>query len=214
MEWTQESTIINQMDKLVAHAEKAEQQFSNTFRLHIAQEHGGSFQFGVDLLKSIETETDGIVMDIKSELYKSKYADLRDDRTILVIIIDIIIDDMTELLQEISIRKIEAPTEFTSLYTNLLEAVSECVQQTCILVRKSLRKFSQKEIALLVDEVGEAESRCDTLEDHLIEKVFSGDKKEADQIVQDLVITRLGRIADQCEDLAEHVGVVNLKMVE
>ncbi len=214
MEWTRESTIISQMEKLVVHAEKAEKQFTSTFQLHISGEHGGIFQFGVDLLKSIETETDSIVADIKNELYTSKYADLRDDRTVLVTIIDTIIDDMTELLQEISIKKIITPATRASLYTNLLEAISECVQQTFALVHKSLYKRAQKEIALLVDEVGEAESRCDSLEDHLIEIIFRDNEKSADQIIQDLVITRLGKIADRCEDLAEHIGLVNLKMVE
>ncbi len=214
MEWTQESTIISRMEKLIVHAEKAEKQFTNTFSLHISGVHGGTFQFGVDFLKSIETETDSIVTDIKSELYTSKYADLRDDRTILVTIIDRIIDDMTELLQEISIKKIITPPKLASFYTNLLGAVSECLQQTFSLVHKSLYKRSQKEIALLVDEVGDAESRCDTLEDHLIEIIFREKSKRADQIIQDIVITKLGKIADRCEDLAEHIGLVNLKMVE
>lgn len=207
-------TLDSLIQKMLNTAEVALDEFIDAIQLHIENIHDGKFNFEVDSLNAFESSLDETVHEIKNELLTYSSIPLADDHVVLVNLFDRIINKMAQTLKSISARKMHISHELRAEYLTLLQHTGSCSAELITLVRSYYGNGNSKTIAQSVESVGVKETECDTAEDLLIEKLFTLDKDNAKKVTETQLIRGIGSIADRCEDLADHIAIVNLKTAE
>jgi predicted phosphate transport protein (TIGR00153 family) len=214
MDWKRERKLISLFEKLMKTGEKAEKEFNELFVSHIDNLHGGTFHFGIDSLNKTESEADDIVHEITTVIHSLAIPSVRDDLIVFADRFDSIIDEMLHLMVHISNRKVHPCSALLDLYKELLSKSSYCVAETISLVRIFFEKHNNESLIAHVEKVCLIETECDVVEDRLIETLFLSEATDSGRIIESTIISQLGNVANRCEDLADHIAILNLKMAE
>ncbi len=214
MEWSREKKLVALFEKLFTIGDASNKEFDTLFTSHIDNSHDGTFQFGIDSLNKLESEADAVVREITTELHSSGVPAVRDDLLRLSDSFDSIIDEMLQLMVLISNRKVHSLEFLTDLYKDLLETSGKCVEDTIALGRTFFAKHSNVQLIADVEAVTRVETDCDMIEDSLIETLFSSDTCDSERLLESAVISHLGEIANRCEDFADQIAIINLKIAE
>jgi len=158
-----------------------------------------------------ESTSDGLRRAVESRLFaKALLPEARGDIMRTLEAFDVVINRAESVLRQVVIERLQVEPWMLQDLARLIDQTAEgcrCLHQAgCHLLHGR-----DQPIAGLVRQVDEIESRCDHVEDDLLERIFASDLDLARKLQLKDFVRRLGTISDLAEEVADHLHIVSIK---
>lgn len=206
--------FIEEFTHLIQICEDGMSAFDEAMRYYLQKGINGTYCAKADEVKKFEDKADKQVYKIKDTLYGNfLLPEAREDIAILVNELDDIIDEADHILKYITTRNLKPIPSLQEDYIEMLEAIKQCFEKT---VESALLLFGahkQREIKEITEEIGSYESITDRIEEKIITEIFKMNLEGIEPILQSELTLKVAAVADNCEDTASIISIMNLKRV-
>lgn len=188
--------------------------FNDAISFYLEKGINGTFCAKADEVKKFEDKADKQVYKIKDTLYGNfLLPEAREDIAILINELDNIVDDADHILKYIITRNLKPLPALREDYTEMLVATTNSFEKTVEAVLLLFGAHKQKEIKELTEEAGSYESITDRIEDKIITQIYQMNLAGIEPILQSELTMKVATLADNCEDTASIISIMNLKRV-
>ena len=199
--------VEQQVDEFLSIVVEAGEVFRTAFHVYIAAGPSATFEAQFETINDLEHKGDDLRREIETELYaKTLIPDLRSDVLQLVESIDKVTNLYKSNLFRLSIQRPEIPKTLHSEYERLAEAAVECADTLIETFFKdhTVVRDGAKQVAAL-------ETRADEISTPLLRDIFNSDLELAHKMQLMYFVERLDAIANQAEDISDHLSISAIK---
>ncbi len=175
--------------------------FKRTFEEFRANSERAQLEKGYFDAHKAEGKADDTRRGLENMMYtEAVFPESRGDILGLIETMDSVANHAESAIRRVLIQHIEIPEEYYSAIMNLVEVCHASVVTMIQGVEQLFGSFV--DAAVTVGKIDSLESEADTIEENLIDRIFTGDESDLQKILLRDLVHHLSTIADR----AEHVG--------
>lgn len=156
-----------------------------------------------------ESKADDLRREIECDLYnKALIPELRGDVLGILETADTIPTYFQSICYQISLQRLEIPTDFIPLFNHLIEVNLDAY----LLLNKAIRGFFRNnEIFHEIQDIDDKESESDRIQRELIESIFTSTLDKVDKLLLKGIVDGIGGISDQSQVVADRLTLAVIK---
>ena len=157
-----------------------------------------------------EAKADDTRRGLENMMYtKAVFPESRGDILGLIETMDKVANGAESTVRMVLIEHIEIPKEFYPSIINLIEVCHACVVMMIQGVEQLFDSFV--DAAMTVGKIDKLESEADTIEEKLIDRIFTSDESDLQKILLRDLVQHLSGIADRAETVGDRIRIMVAK---
>ena len=184
--------------------------FKQTFAEHCAGADREQLERGYADAHKAEGKADDTRRGLENMMYtEAIFPESRGDILGLIEAMDRVANHAESAVRTVLIEHIEIPEEYYSSIMNLVEVCHACVETMIEGVEQLFDSFV--DAAVTVGKIDKLESAADTIEEKLIDRIFTSDESDLRKILPRDLVHDLSTIADRAETVGDRIRIMVAK---
>ena len=199
------------------HAEKTGEclrVMSVAVKSYVASEHAG-LEEASKTVGRLETDADELLREIRELLYSGAYLPtIRGDLYRLLSAVDKIANRTEDCLDFVYYQRPAAANQYASQIGDILDLTTTCFDELQLALRAFFKpKGAIETLRAKVRDVGELETKIDKTQRKVTIALFKSELELAQKVHLEQLLSRIARISDQVENVADELELLSLKSI-